>query len=82
MLRILKPGGAILWFDFRVNNPANPHMCGVAAREIRSLFAGCEIALYCDGTAARAAVLPHTLRRPDPEDNPRAMTAPADTTHT
>jgi len=45
MLRILKPGGAILWFDFRVNNPANPHVCGVAAREIRSLFAGCEIAL-------------------------------------
>jgi hypothetical protein len=45
MLRILKPGGAILWFDFRVNNPANPHMCGVAAREIRSLFAGCEITL-------------------------------------
>jgi hypothetical protein len=33
MLRILKPGGAILWFDFRVNNPANPHVCGVAARD-------------------------------------------------
>lgn len=45
MLRILKPGGAILWFDFRVNNPANPHVRGVAAREIHSLFAGCEIAL-------------------------------------
>jgi hypothetical protein len=26
-------------------SPANPHGCGVAAREIRSLFAGCEIAL-------------------------------------
>jgi ubiquinone/menaquinone biosynthesis C-methylase UbiE len=45
MLRILKPGGAILWFDFRVSNPANPQVCGIPAREIRSLFAGCEIAL-------------------------------------
>jgi ubiquinone/menaquinone biosynthesis C-methylase UbiE len=45
MLRVLKPGGAILWFDFRVNNPANQHVRGVPAREIRSLFAGCEIEL-------------------------------------
>jgi len=45
MLRVLKPGGAVLWFDFRVNNPANPHVRGIRAREIRSLFAGCEIEL-------------------------------------
>ncbi len=45
MVRILKPDGAILWFDFRVNNPANSHVRGIPAREIRSLFAGCEIAL-------------------------------------
>ena len=45
MVRILKPDGAILWFDFRVDNPANSHVRGIPAREIRSLFAGCEIAL-------------------------------------
>jgi hypothetical protein len=45
MLRILNPGDAILWFDFRVDNPANPPVRGVRASEIRSLFAGCEIEL-------------------------------------
>jgi ubiquinone/menaquinone biosynthesis C-methylase UbiE len=45
MLRVLKPGGAVLWFDFRVNNPANPHVRGIPAREIRSLFAGCHVEL-------------------------------------
>ena len=24
MLRVLKPGGVILWYDFHVNNPRNP----------------------------------------------------------
>jgi len=38
MLRVLKPGGAILWYDFRYNNPHNPHVRGIGAREIRSLF--------------------------------------------
>src|ERR1700680_4758876 len=41
MLRVLKPGGAVLWFDFRFNNPRNPHVRGVRAHEIRSLFPGC-----------------------------------------
>jgi ubiquinone/menaquinone biosynthesis C-methylase UbiE len=45
MLRVLKPGGSILWFDFRVNNPGNDQVRGVGAREIRSLFKGCDIQL-------------------------------------
>jgi ubiquinone/menaquinone biosynthesis C-methylase UbiE len=45
MLRVLKPEGCVLWFDFRVNNPNNCHVKGVAAAEIRSLFAGCDIQL-------------------------------------
>jgi ubiquinone/menaquinone biosynthesis C-methylase UbiE len=45
MLRVLKPDGAILWFDFRVGNPANLNVRGIPAREIGALFAGCEIAL-------------------------------------
>ena len=46
MLRVLKPGGAILWYDFRYNNPRNPHVRGIGAREIRSLFPGCEVKLH------------------------------------
>lgn len=42
MLRVLKPGGLILWYDFRCNNPANPNVRGIGRREIRSLFPRCE----------------------------------------
>ncbi len=45
MLRVLKPGGAVLWFDLRVNNPRNPQARGVGAAEIRELFPGCSIDL-------------------------------------
>lgn len=45
MLRVLKPGGSILWFDFRVDNPANVHVRGISAREVHALFTGCEITL-------------------------------------
>jgi SAM-dependent methyltransferase len=38
MLRVLKPGGVILWFDLRINNPRNPNVRGIPADEIRSLF--------------------------------------------
>jgi hypothetical protein len=36
--RVLAPGGALLWYDFRVNNPRNRQVRGVSRREIRSLF--------------------------------------------
>lgn len=45
MLRILKPSGAILWYDFRVNNPGNPNVRGIPAAEIRSLFPDCVVKL-------------------------------------
>ena len=45
MLRVLKPGGALIWYDFLFNNPANPNVKGIAAREIRSLFPGCSVRL-------------------------------------
>jgi SAM-dependent methyltransferase len=45
MVRVLRPGGAILWFDFRMSNPRNPHVRGMRAAEIRDLFAGCEVQL-------------------------------------
>lgn len=45
MLRVAKPGGAILWFDFRFNNPWNGSVCGIGRNEIHSLFPNCEIKL-------------------------------------
>jgi ubiquinone/menaquinone biosynthesis C-methylase UbiE len=45
MLRVLKPSGAALWFDFRFSNPRNAQVRGVRAAEIRSLFPGCRITL-------------------------------------
>ena len=38
--RILRPGGAVLIYDFRFNNPSNPHVRRVRKSEIRGLFEG------------------------------------------
>jgi SAM-dependent methyltransferase len=45
MLRVVKPDGAILWFDLRVDNPRNPHVRGIGAAGVRSLFPKCDIDL-------------------------------------
>jgi ubiquinone/menaquinone biosynthesis C-methylase UbiE len=57
MLRVLSPEGAILWYDFFVNNPSNPNVRGVGRREIRRLFPGCRVALR------RATLAPPLARR-------------------
>jgi len=36
--RVLKPGGALLWYDFSFNNPRNPNVRGIGSRELRELF--------------------------------------------
>ncbi|MDR7295826.1 SAM-dependent methyltransferase [Pelomonas aquatica] len=38
MWRWLKPGGAIVWYDFTVNNPRNPDVRGVPLKRVRELF--------------------------------------------
>ncbi len=43
MLRVLRPGGRILWFDTRRNNPRNRALRGVTERQIRTLFPDCGI---------------------------------------
>lgn len=43
MLRVLKEGGLILWYDFFLNNPSNPDVRGIPKREIAHLFPGCRI---------------------------------------
>jgi len=57
MDRVLRPGGAVVWYDFRYDNPANPHVRGVGRDRIRALFPG-----Y--GTHLRSVtVLPPLARR-------------------
>jgi ubiquinone/menaquinone biosynthesis C-methylase UbiE len=43
VLRVLKRSGAILWYDFFVNNPANRDVRGIQKREIERLFPGCKV---------------------------------------
>lgn len=45
ILRVLRPGGRVLWYDYFWDNPANPDVRGVRAAEIRSLFPACRIDL-------------------------------------
>lgn len=56
MLRVLKPDGAIVWYDFWANNPANKSVRGIRAAEIRELFPGCQYDL-------RRVTLPPPLTR-------------------
>lgn len=41
ILRVLKAGGCIVWYDFQVNNPRNPDVQGVKKAEVRQLFPNC-----------------------------------------
>jgi ubiquinone/menaquinone biosynthesis C-methylase UbiE len=45
MLRVLKPDGLLLWYDFRINNPRNPDVRGIGKAEIEKLFPNCWITL-------------------------------------
>ena len=38
IVRVLAPGGALLWYDFAVNNPRNANVRRVDRRELRVLF--------------------------------------------
>jgi SAM-dependent methyltransferase len=38
MWRWVKPGGAVLWYDFTFDNPHNPDVRGVPLRRVRALF--------------------------------------------
>ena len=46
MIRVAKPGGYILWYDFRYNNPANRYTRAIGKRELRELFGELSIDLH------------------------------------
>ena len=60
MLRVLKPSGYVIWYDFYLNNPSNKDVRGVGKKEIRSLFPDC---LYSFHRITLAAPLSRALGR-------------------
>ena len=57
MIRVLKPGGVILWYDTVRENPHNAKVRAVSTKEIQSLFPG----LHLD--VQMISFLPHIARR-------------------
>ena len=53
----LRPGGAVLWYDFAVNNPRNPDVTGLPLAELRRLFPAASI------DARRVTLAPPLARR-------------------
>lgn len=45
MIRVLRPGGRVLWYDFHFNNPRNPDVRGVSKGEVQQLFPDCRATL-------------------------------------
>ncbi len=43
--RVLAPGGGVLWYDFKMNNPFNRHVRGVSRKHIEHLFPGFRVGL-------------------------------------
>lgn len=60
MKRVLRPGGYILWYDFRYNNPANPHTRAIGRHELAELFEGLGITRY------PVTVIPQAARKVGP----------------
>lgn len=58
--RTLAPGGALLWYDFRYDNPRNQQVRSVSAKEIRKLFPGLQ------GRIRSTTLLPPLARRTAP----------------
>lgn len=55
--RVLKPGGALLWYDLRYPSPANRDVRPVSRRELRRLFPG------LGGSLRSVTLLPPLARR-------------------
>jgi ubiquinone/menaquinone biosynthesis C-methylase UbiE len=46
IIRTLRPGGYLVWYDFAYSNPKNPSVRGIGRREIRTLLPGCRLRFY------------------------------------
>ncbi|MFQ5695305.1 MAG: class I SAM-dependent methyltransferase [Terriglobia bacterium] len=45
IVRVLRPGGKLLWYDFFYDNPRNPDVRRVGKAELRALFPGFRLAI-------------------------------------
>lgn len=45
IVRVLAFGGAVVWYDFRLNNPLNRHVRGISRKQIQALFPGFKLNL-------------------------------------
>ena len=57
MVRVLRPGGAIIWYDFAYTNPWNSNVKKVTRRELQQLFPSCDV------TTKRVTLAPPLGRR-------------------
>ena len=55
--RVLRPGGGLLWYDFRYDNPSNRNVRGISRDRVQSLFPG------FDGRLRTVTVVPQLARR-------------------
>jgi ubiquinone/menaquinone biosynthesis C-methylase UbiE len=55
--RVLKPGGAVLWYDLRYNNPYNKNVRGMTIQTIQSCFPSFSLSLH------KLTLLPPLARR-------------------
>jgi ubiquinone/menaquinone biosynthesis C-methylase UbiE len=60
IVRVMKPGGGLLWYDFRYDSPSNRNVRGVHASRVRTLFFGLE------GRLISLTLLPPLARRLGP----------------
>ena len=56
-IRVVRPGGCIISFDFWIDNPLNPRVRGVSLRHLRLLFPGFDV------HARRAVLAPPIARK-------------------
>ena len=71
MMRVLKPDGILLWYDYYMNNPRNLDVRGIKKGEIFELFRGCHIYLkritlappLARAIAPRSAILCEVLEK-------------------
>lgn len=69
IVRVLAPGGALLWYDFAYNNPRNPNVRAVGRSALLALFPGLELETrwvtlappIARAVAPRSRILAHLL---------------------
>ena len=76
--RVLKSGGAVVWYDFRYKNPWNPHTRPMPKQRIRQFFPDFEIHLH---TVTLLPPLARRLGRLTPVLYPQLSAIPPLRTH-